>query len=108
MDDEAVETVRRIRTLPGVEVEGIFTHFARADEEDKTYAYEQLRPFQDFIRRVEKTLTASRSITVPTARLRSCIRPHIWIWSARALSSMAIFQTVQWTPVFATWSPYWN
>lgn len=54
VDDEAVETVRRIRTLPGVEVEGIFTHFARADEEDKTYAYEQLRLFQDFIRRVEK------------------------------------------------------
>ena len=38
------------------------------------------------------------SVTVPTARLRSCIRPHIWIWSARALSSMAIFQTVTMDP----------
>ncbi|MCD8124473.1 MAG: alanine racemase [Lachnospiraceae bacterium] len=51
---DAVETVRRIRTLPGLEVEGIFTHFARADEEDKDFTEEQLFQFQDFIRRVEE------------------------------------------------------
>ncbi|MCD8052598.1 MAG: alanine racemase [Lachnospiraceae bacterium] len=51
---DAVETVRRIRMLPGLEVEGIFTHFARADEEDKDFTEEQLFQFQDFIRRVEE------------------------------------------------------
>ena len=51
---DAVETVRRIRRLPGLSVEGIFTHFARADEADKTYTYRQLRSFQEFVRRVEE------------------------------------------------------
>ena len=53
-DAAAVEAVRRIRALPGVEVEGIFTHFARADEEDKTDAENQFRRFRDFVARVEE------------------------------------------------------
>lgn len=53
LTEEAVETVRRIRRLPWLDVEGIFTHFARADEADKAYTYRQLEAFQDFIRRVE-------------------------------------------------------
>lgn len=51
---EAAETVRRIRRLPGVFVEGIFTHFARADETDKTFTFEQFSLFQNFITLVEK------------------------------------------------------
>ncbi|WP_434309091.1 alanine racemase [Hominifimenecus sp. rT4P-3] len=57
LTDEAIEIVRRIRTLAGVEVEGIFTHFARADEADKAYTREQLAAFQEFIRRVEAGTT---------------------------------------------------
>ncbi len=51
---EAVEAVRRIRRLPGLCVEGIFTHFARADEADLSYTYRQLEVFQRFIRQVEE------------------------------------------------------
>lgn len=53
LDQEAVESVRRIRELPGVDVEGIFTHFARADEENKDYCDEQFSAFRHFISRVE-------------------------------------------------------
>lgn len=38
----------------GVEVEGIFTHFARADEKDKTSANTQLKVFRDFINWIEE------------------------------------------------------
>lgn len=39
-----------------LEIEGIFTHFARADEEDKQYARRQLQLFVDFVTRLETEL----------------------------------------------------
>src|SRR5438270_5776206 len=43
---EAPDRYRRIRALPGVDVAGIFTHFARADEADLTSDRQQLELFQ--------------------------------------------------------------
>lgn len=39
--EETVETIQRIGELPGIQLEGIFSHFARADETDKTEARKQ-------------------------------------------------------------------
>lgn len=39
---ESVEKIRRIAALQNMEIEGMFTHFARADESDLTPAREQL------------------------------------------------------------------
>lgn len=30
--EESIETIRKIASLPGIEIEGMFTHFAKADE----------------------------------------------------------------------------
>ncbi|MCI8418268.1 MAG: alanine racemase [Lachnospiraceae bacterium] len=46
---ESVETIRKIGELPQVELEGIFTHFARADERDKTSVNQQLSRFVSFV-----------------------------------------------------------
>ncbi|MCI1721397.1 MAG: alanine racemase [Lachnospiraceae bacterium] len=54
LSDDSVETVRKISELPNLEIEGIFTHFARADEADLSPAYVQLGRFLDFVGRVEK------------------------------------------------------
>lgn len=51
---ESVKAVKAIGELPGIELEGIFTHFARADEADKTYARAQLLRFVTFIARLER------------------------------------------------------
>lgn len=53
-DDEGLSFVKETLLTEGIEVEGIFTHFARADESDKGAAYRQLASFQEFIRRIEK------------------------------------------------------
>lgn len=45
---ESARQVKEIADLPGIEIEGMFTHFARADEADKGAAYEQLRKFKEF------------------------------------------------------------
>lgn len=48
-DDEGAGLVERIVRLPGLRCEGIFTHFADADEADKTYAGRQFSRFMDFL-----------------------------------------------------------
>lgn len=45
---ESVEEIKRISLLQGIEIEGLFTHFAKADETDTTSAKEQLRRFLAF------------------------------------------------------------
>jgi len=52
--DESVEEIRKILQLPGIEAEGLFTHFARADEEDKSFTHLQFQRYQDFSRKLEK------------------------------------------------------
>jgi len=46
--------VDRAFQTEGIEVEGIFTHFARADEADKAHAERQLLAFQDFLGLIEE------------------------------------------------------
>lgn len=41
-----VAFVRELRAIPGLEVEGVFTHFATADSLDQSYARRQLDRFQ--------------------------------------------------------------
>lgn len=51
--EESADIVREISELPNVEIEGLFTHFARADEKDKTSAMDQFRRYQAFSRMLE-------------------------------------------------------
>ena len=51
---ESVEIVEKISKLPNIKIEGIFTHFACADEADKTSAYEQERKYDQFIQWLEE------------------------------------------------------
>ncbi len=55
-DEEGLAFVRELTSYEGIEIEGIFTHFARADEKDKTYAEAQLSGFREFIRKIEEEL----------------------------------------------------
>ena len=51
---ESADTVARISKLPNIMIEGIFTHFARADESSKTPAYEQFKQFEKMIAMAEE------------------------------------------------------
>ena len=44
-DAEGLALIRQICELPGLEIEGIFTHFATADETDKRKTLQQLQKF---------------------------------------------------------------
>ncbi|HSW35447.1 MAG TPA: alanine racemase, partial [Candidatus Limnocylindrales bacterium] len=43
--EDAVEIIARIHSLAGLEIEGIFTHFAAADEKESSYTATQLHRF---------------------------------------------------------------
>lgn len=45
---ESVEEIARICALPNLDAEGLFTHFACADETDKTFALHQMEQYDRF------------------------------------------------------------
>lgn len=46
---KSIETIKKIRTLKGLEVEGIFTHLSNADANIKTHAKNQMKAFNAFL-----------------------------------------------------------
>lgn len=53
---EALEEIEKIAKLPHIEIEGIFTHFAKADYADKTSANAQYIQFKQFVEKIEKDI----------------------------------------------------
>ena len=51
---EAADEIAAIAALPGIVIEGVFTHFARADETDKAYTYDQMRQFDGMLRMLKE------------------------------------------------------
>ncbi|MHB1418726.1 MAG: alanine racemase [Bacillota bacterium] len=50
---QTVDAILKIASLPNVQVEGIFTHFATADERDKGYTLQQLGIFLGLVEQLE-------------------------------------------------------
>lgn len=52
-NEESVEKISRISKMPGINIEGVFTHFYASDEKDKEPATIQYHRFTRFISRLE-------------------------------------------------------
>ena len=57
---ESLAEIEKIAALPALSIDGIFTHFACADETDKTSCNRQKQRFLDFVRAIE-----ARGIHIP-------------------------------------------
>lgn len=64
LPDEVLPFVERLAALPGVMIEGLFSHFAAADAADKTYTRQQFAIFQDVRARLD-----SAGIHVPLCHI---------------------------------------
>ncbi len=60
VSQDSVDAIERITKLPGLLIEGIFTHFARADETDKKEAMRQQQRYDDMLNRLSE-----RGIHIP-------------------------------------------
>lgn len=54
-NEESIEEIKKIFKLPGIKVEGIFTHFATSDEADKEYSMMQYEKFKYVCNAIEET-----------------------------------------------------
>lgn len=59
-NDSSVDEIARLVSLPGLEVEGIYTHLAQADSLDKSSARNQLARFDRFLAKLK-----SKGIEIP-------------------------------------------
>lgn len=59
-DETGADLAAQIAALPGIEAEGLFTHFAKADETDKEATYRQLAAYRQFVELLE-----ARGVEIP-------------------------------------------
>ena len=60
VNEETVNIIEKISKLPNINVEGIFTHFAKADEKDKSATFKQMEEFEHLCSALE-----DRGIVIP-------------------------------------------
>lgn len=86
--DEIVLLVRTITTLPGLMLEGLYTHFAMADARDTTHAHLQLARFQSVLQTLAAhslrpplihAANSAATLSMPEARF-DMVRPGIAIY----------------------------
>lgn len=53
-DGQGIEFIKECLSMEHVTTEGIFTHFAKADETDKTAVLKQLAAYREFLKKAEK------------------------------------------------------
>ena len=95
--EEAVrEMIERARSSDSIRIEGLYTHFATADEADKSFAHEQFERFGRFVEELESQgveiplLHAANSpamIDVPHVHL-NMVRPGVSVYGCHASHEM--------------------
>ena len=61
---ESIEIIQKIAKLDGIAIDGCFSHFATADETDKTFTLQQINRFQSFVDELEE-----RGVSIPVRHL---------------------------------------
>ncbi|MFW6457189.1 MAG: alanine racemase [Planctomycetota bacterium] len=87
--EEAAETVARIMAMPGLEITGMFTHFACS--EDRDISHEQLRLFRGVTRALQQAgielpmlhvANSTATLTMPETHM-DCVRPGLILYGMR-------------------------
>jgi len=60
LPEDAGEFAAAVTALPGIKIEGVFSHFATADSRDKSFAYEQYKKFTEGLKYIK-----AKGITIP-------------------------------------------
>lgn len=98
MPEAAVDFVNRIQVLPNLEVEGIFSHFATADDLDRTYAKRQFSVFSQVLSKLEAEginipikhiANTAAAITLPETQL-SLVRSGIAVYGLSTIDDLRL------------------
>ncbi|MBQ7933624.1 MAG: alanine racemase, partial [Lachnospiraceae bacterium] len=55
-NEEGLSFIQALKNTEGLEIEGIFTHFAKADEAEVEFTRHQIQVFEEFVQRAEEVL----------------------------------------------------
>ncbi len=86
--EKAVDFVRYIASLPNLQIEGLFSHFATADQEDLTHARRQLQIFREVLGELERLgypipmphiCNSAGLVTLPEAHM-AAVRPGLLMY----------------------------
>lgn len=85
---ESMDSIIKINSMANIYIEGIYSHFAVADERDKSYTVEQIAQFEHLIYELEKDgitiplrhLANSAGIIDMTESYCNCVRPGIMLY----------------------------
>jgi alanine racemase len=95
---EAAELAQKIAEAKRMELEGVWTHFAASDDEDKTFTLKQLENFQNFLNELRKagiqprlihTANSAATVAFPESHF-DLVRPraHLYRSKSRALDPL--------------------
>jgi alanine racemase len=96
--EEAPAMALALSRMPGIELEGAYSHFASADSPDLSFAREQLARFMDALSRIEALgirvplrhmANSAAAIALPESRL-DMVRPGIILYGLKPSPGMAI------------------
>ncbi|WP_376790318.1 alanine racemase [Thermoflexus sp.] len=98
--EDTVDFLRALRTMDGLMVEGLYTHFATADESDPSFVMRQLRRFEEVIVALEsagiRVSLRHAANSAATMRFRSAhfeaVRPGLALYGMRP--------STEWEPPF--------
>ena len=80
---DAPQFLRRLQTLPRLEVEGLFTHLATADQKDKSFVSVQLKRFASLLSdnngKMVHVANSAASLAVPEAHF-DAVRPGLSLY----------------------------
>jgi alanine racemase len=89
--DDAINFIKKVNSYDNIDIEGIMTHFAKADEEDKSYTYKQWERFQSVIDKlkeidikipIKQAANSATIIDLPEFAL-NMVRPGIMMYGLR-------------------------
>lgn len=96
-NEEGLQIAEQILAMENIIVEGMFSHFSKADEADKTFAKGQLKKFQDFYKQIQERTgvsipirhmaASSGIIDLPEAHM-NMVRPGIMLYGFQPSDEM--------------------
>lgn len=78
--EDSVDAIEEISKMPGLKLEGMFTHFAKADETDKAYTDVQIGKYNYSVMNLKSEVSHFRFTTAQIVPVSLILRKRTWIW----------------------------
>ena len=98
-DERGIAVVKEALSCAHIETEGVFSHFARADERAKTVAMAQFNRFQSFVSKVKEELSFSFSVVhLANSAAMMELKEAAFDWSRAGIAMYGLYPSEELMP----------